>query len=64
MTRYMRIKSMLTEEAANLKAANYSDKTLIRTALNDYTDYLIKEYQLSTFNQNRLANYCSHLHPK
>lgn len=25
MTRYMRIKSMLTEEAANLKAANSSD---------------------------------------
>lgn len=64
MTRYMRIKSMLTEEAANLKAANSSDKTLIRTALNDYTDFLIKEYQLSTFDQNRLANYCSHLHPK
>ncbi len=64
MTRYMRIKSMLTEEAANLKAANSSDKTLIRTALNDYTDFLIKEYQLSTFDQNRLVNYCCHLHPK
>jgi len=54
---------MLTEEAANLKAANSSDKTLIRTALNDYTDYLIKEYKLSTFDQNRLVNYCCHLHP-
>jgi len=64
MTRYMIIKSMLKEEADNLKAINSTDKTLIRTALNDYTDYLIKEYQLSTFDRNRLSTYCCHLHPK
>ena len=53
MTRYMRIKSMLTEEAANLKAANYSDKTLIRTAeaIIEYTRKVIP-YLIFLFKNN------------
>lgn len=64
MTTYKQAKQQLKDAQVRLKNLFNTDKPAIRQGLNDYTDYLIREYRLNTFDQNRLVNYCCHLHLK
>lgn len=64
MSNYQKVKDSLNAYAIEIRKQNPTDKPAQRQALNDYTDMLIREHQLSQREQSWLCNYCCTLHPK
>ncbi len=64
MTKYLITKKLLLEDSLVLKSEFADDLPAIRQGINDYADFLMKEYELSVQEQNMLANYSCKLHPK
>jgi hypothetical protein len=62
-TKYQQVKSSLKYCAIKTKERNSTDKPMIRQVINDYVDYLSKEYNLSEYQRNLLSNYACKLHP-
>lgn len=64
MSKYQEAKDSLNAFAIEIRKQYPTDKPAQREALNDYTDSLIYEHQLSPREQNWLCSYCCTLHPK
>jgi predicted GNAT superfamily acetyltransferase len=53
------------KNVSNQAKENYpTDKPAIRQTINNYMDYLCKNYKLSDYQRNLLSNYACKLHPK
>jgi len=63
MTQYQTAKSMLRSHAEYVKVQFRGDKPAIRQSINDYTDSICKDMQLSEYHINLLSNYACKLHP-
>ena len=63
MTTYQNAKSMLRSHAENVKIQYRGDKPAIRQSINDYTDSICKDFNLSEYHRNLLSNYACKLHP-
>jgi hypothetical protein len=61
---YQTAKSMLRSHAEYVKVQFRNDKPAIRQSINDYTDSICKDYNLTEYQRNLLANYACKLHPK
>ena len=64
MTNYQITKSMLRSHAEYVKVQYRGDKPAIRQSINDYTDMISKDYNLSDYQRDLLSNYACKLHPK
>ena len=64
MTNYQNAKSKLRANAEYSKVQFRGDKPAIRQAINDYCDFISRDYSLSEYQRNLLANYACKLHPK
>jgi hypothetical protein len=62
-TVYQQAKSMLRSHAEYVKVQFRNDKPAIRQSINDYTDSICKDYNLTEYQRNLLANYACKLHP-
>ena len=63
-TNYQSAKSMLRAHAEFVSVQFRGDKPAIRQSINDYTDEICKDFDLSEYHRNLLANYACKLHPK
>lgn len=64
MTNYQFSKSKLRSYAEWVSVHLRGDLPAIRQAINDYTDAICKEENLSEYQQNLLHNFAGKLHPK
>ena len=64
MNNYQVTKTKLRSHAEYVKVLYKGDKPAIRQSINDYTDMISKEYDLSEYQRNLLSNYACTLHPK
>lgn len=64
MTNYQTAKSMLRAHAEYVKVQYRGDKPAIRQSINDYTDSISRDYDLSDYQRDLLSNYACTLHPK
>lgn len=64
MTTYQNAKSMLRSYAEYVNVQYRGDKPAIRQSINDYTDSICKDFNLSEFQRDLLSNYACKLHPK
>ena len=63
MTQYQTAKSMLRSHAEYVSVQFRGDKHAIRQSINDYTDSICRDFNLSEYHRNLLANYACKLHP-
>lgn len=63
MTNYQQAKDKLRTHAEYVKVQFRNDKPAIRQAINDYADSISREYGLTDWEGNLLANYVCKLHP-
>lgn len=64
MTNYQIAKSCIKYASIEAKKDTPTDRPKIRIIINNYVDYLSKEYKLSEYQRNLLSNYACKLHPK
>jgi hypothetical protein len=64
ISKYQEVKTMLRANAEFAKVQFRGDKPAIRQSINDYTDAISKDYNLSEYQRNLLSNYACTLHPK
>lgn len=64
MTTYQLAKQILKETAKAAKQNYTNDLPCIRMIINDEMDNLCKDYKLTDYQRNLLANYACVLHPK
>lgn len=64
MTQYQTAKSMLRSHAEYVSVQFRGDKPAIRQSINDYTDGICKDFNLTEYQRNLLHNYAGKLHPK
>lgn len=64
MTNYQVCKSKLRSYAEYVSVQYRTDKPAIRQCINDYTDFIGRDFELSEHQKNLLANYACKLHPK
>lgn len=64
ISNYQIAKSTLKSVSLDAKAQYSTDKPMIRQTINDYLDYLCKDFNLSEYQRNLLSNYACTLHPK
>ena len=64
VSNYQNAKHLLTEYSKTYKKNWPTDKPRIREYINNYVDYLSKDYKLSEYERNLLSNYACKLHPK
>ena len=64
MTKYQETKTMLRSYAEYVSVQFKGDAPAIRQSINDYTDSICKDYDLSDYQRNLLHNYACTLHPK
>ena len=57
-------KAILKDVATDVKKNYKNDKPLIRMTINDTADSLCRDYNLSEYQRDLLANYACKLHPK
>lgn len=62
MTNYQSSKSMLRAHSEYVKVQFIGDKPAIRESINDYAYMISKDYDLSNYQRNLLANYACTLH--
>jgi len=62
MTNYKNIKRHLKDVADMAKSQFGNDKPMVRLIINDSVDFLSKEYQLSAYYTDLLAEYACKLH--
>jgi hypothetical protein len=63
-TKYQEAKNMLRSHAEYVKVQFRSDKPAIRQSINDYTDSICKDFNLTNYQRDLLSNYACKLHPK
>lgn len=63
MTTYQNAKSKLRSYAEYIKVQYRGDKPAIRQSINDCADSLCKDFNLTEYQCNLLANYACKLHP-
>lgn len=63
-TKYQMAKTMLRSHAEYTKVQFRNDKPAIRQSINDYTDGICRDFNLSEYQRNLLSNYAGTLHPK
>ena len=63
-TVYQNCKNELKTESILAKKLFQDDKPKVRMIINDYCDYLCKNYDLSDYHRNNLVVYSCTLHPK
>lgn len=63
MTIYQNAKNMLRSHAEYVKVQYRGDKPAIRQSINDYTDSICKDFNLTEYQRNLLSNYACKLHP-
>lgn len=64
ISKYQECKTMLRANAEYMKVQFRGDKPMIRQCINDYADSISKDYNLTEYQINLLANYSCKLHPK
>lgn len=64
MTNYIFAKSKLRSHAEYVSVLFKGDKPAIRQSINDYTDSICKDFNLTECERNLLSNYACKLHPK
>jgi hypothetical protein len=64
VTLYQQVKNALKNVAIEEKKNNPKDKPKIRMIINNYVDYLSREYNITDYQRNLLSNYACKLHPK
>ena len=63
MTNYKQAKDKLRSHSEYVKVQFRGDKPAIRQSINDYADSIGREYDLSDYQKDLLANYVCKLHP-
>lgn len=63
-TNYQQAKTELKECARVAKTFYHNDKPAVNMTINNYADSIIKELNLTNYQQNLLSNYACTLHPK
>ena len=61
---YLGVKDKLRSHAEYAKVQYRDDKPAIRQSINDYADFISKDYQLPDWQRGLLHNYAAMLHPK
>lgn len=64
MTKYIIAKNTLKCVALDAKKEYRTDKPMVRMIINDTTDSIIRDLNLSEYQSNLLSNYACKLHPK
>jgi uncharacterized protein YpuA (DUF1002 family) len=64
ISNYQQAKNALKNVANRLKENHPTDKPMIRQGINDFTNYLFRDYNLTEHQRNLLSNYACKLHPK
>jgi hypothetical protein len=64
VSKYQQAKQGLKTISIEAKQNTPTDKPLIRMVINDFVDYLSKDYNLTEHQRNLLSNYACKLHPK
>ena len=64
LSKYQQAKNDLKETAKWIKDEKPNDKPMIRQIINDCTNSLFRDYDLSEHQRNLLSNYACKLHPK
>ena len=64
VSKYQIAKQALKNASIEYKRFIKNDKPLIRMNINDDTDYLIKDLNLSDYQSSLLSKYACKLHPK
>lgn len=64
ISKYQQAKISLKNVSIRLKENYSTDKPLIRQGINDFANYLFRDYNLSDYQRNLLSNYACSLHPK
>jgi hypothetical protein len=64
MSNYQEAKSLLRSHAEYVSVLLRGDKPGIRQSINDYADSVGRDYKLTEYQKNLLANYACKLHPK
>jgi len=63
MTTYQNAKNMLRSHAEYVKVQYRGDNPAIRQSINDYTDSICKDFNLTEYHRDLLSNYACKLHP-
>jgi hypothetical protein len=61
---YQQAKQMLRSHAEYVKVQFGTDKPAIRQSINDYTDAICRDFNLTEYQRDLLSNYACKLHPK
>lgn len=64
LSKYQQAKQTLKNVADEVKKNHPTDKPLIRMTINDFTDHLSRDYDLTEYQRNLLSGYACKLHPK
>lgn len=61
---YQQVKNALKNVAKEAKQKHPTDKPLIRMTINNYVNYLAREYNITEYQVKLLSSYSCSLHPR